>query len=222
MILLLCGSAIAQDGSRIPPEVRYKSGYVNQTGKPADFTSVMLWGIAIADTRVAAYENAVVEIARSELSCRVDGKDIVLNQDHADLRGGLYPRFPWFGTEAHEPMPIEYAKISTSRKHRRDFAYRDRDAEPSVILRVGSNPDRVWHFWAASPRRALPAGHLEGCTVKVRARISGAALLQVGFDYWRNPTVGYGRGGNNKEAGASDWYFPSEKWQEAVFTDSKP
>jgi hypothetical protein len=55
--------------------------------------------------------------------------------------------------------------------------------------------------------------------VKVRARISPGALLQIGFDYWRNPGVGYGSGGNNHEAGASNWYFHSDKWQEAVFSD---
>jgi hypothetical protein len=89
----------------------------------------------------------------------------------------------------------------------------------SVILRVGSKPDLVWHFWVASPRAAIPAGHLEGCTVTVSARIAGGALLQVGFDYWRNSTVGYESGVNNHEAGASQLYFPSGKWQEAEFTD---
>jgi hypothetical protein len=44
-------------------------------------------------------------------------------------------------------------------------------------------------------------------------------LLQIGFDYWRNSIIGYGPGGNNHEAGASNWYFPSDHWQEAVFTD---
>lgn len=220
-LILLCTLSFAQNESRVPPEVRYKSGYVNSEPKPLDFNSVMLWGIAIADTRVAGHESAVVKVARTELSCRVDGKDIVLNDDHADLRGGLYRRFPWFGTDAHDPMPIEYAKLSNSRKHKRDFAYRERNAEPAAVLRVGTNPDRVWHFWAASPRRAIPQGHLEGCTVKVRAQISQGTLLQVGFDYWRDLTTGYGTGGNNHEAGASDWYFPSDKWQEAVFTDTQ-
>ena len=217
----LCVLSIAQTDSHVPPEVRYKSAYVNNVPKPTNFTSAMLWGIAIADTRTAGYQNAVVSIARTELSCRVNGKDIVLNDDRADLRGGLYRRFPWFGTDAHGPMPIEYVKISRSRRHKRDYAYRERDVEPSVVLRVGANPDRAWHFWAASPRVTIPAGNFEGCTVKVRAKISQGALLQVGFDYWRDSTVGYGSGGNNHEAGASDWYFPSDKWQDTVFSDVK-
>jgi hypothetical protein len=55
--------------------------------------------------------------------------------------------------------------------------------------------------------------------VKARVRISSGALLQMGMDYWRNPTIGYASGGNNHEAGCSNWYFPSDRWQEAVFTD---
>jgi hypothetical protein len=192
----------ATNAARIPAEVRFKSGYVNGIGKPADFTSAMLWGIAIADTRVPGFEKARVEIAESQLSCRVDGKEIILNDDHGNIRGGLYLRHPWFSTDAHDPIPLVYS-----------------DDHSTVVLQVGERPDRVWHFWAASARATLPAGHLNGCTVKIRARISAGALLQVGLDYWRNPTVGYGSGGNNHEAGASNWYFPSDQWQEAIFTD---
>jgi len=43
--------------------------------------------------------------------------------------------------------------------------------------------------------------------------------LQMGMDYWRSPTIPYGSGGNNHEAGASDWYLPSPQWQEVSFTD---
>jgi hypothetical protein len=35
-------------------------------------------------------------------------------------------------------------------------------ADHTVVLRVGQRPDRVWHFWSASPRAALPSGKLEG------------------------------------------------------------
>ena len=192
----------ATNAARIPTEVRFKSGYVNRIGKPADFTSAMLWGIAIADTRASNFEKAQVEIADTQLSCRVDGKDIVLNDDHGNVRGGFYRRHPWFSTDAHDPIPLAYSGDHST-----------------VILHLGERPDRVWHFWAASPRTALPPGHLEGCTVKIRARISPGALLQVGMDYWRNPNVGYGSGGNNHEAGASNWYLPSDQWQEATFTD---
>lgn len=202
-LLLLCPTLRAQKAeSPIPAEVRLKSGYINSLGKPPAFTSAMLWGIAIADIRVPGFETAQVEIAETQLSCRVDGRDVVLNDDRANVRGGLYRRYPWFGTDTHTSIPLAYS-----------------DDQHAVVLRVGTRPDRVWHFWAASPRATIPPGHLEGCTVRVRARISPGALLQVGMDYWRNSTVGYGSGGNNHEAGAGDWYFPSPDWQEAKFTD---
>lgn len=210
----LCGDMLVRDPAKtpsrtrvsapheIPPEVRYKSGYVNPAPKPPDFASAMLWGIAIADTRVAEYQNATIEITYTQLTCRANGRDFVLNDDRGSVRGGLYRRFPWFGTDAHDPMPMIYSNDSSS-----------------VILRVGSRPDRVWHFWGASPRRTLPSGDLDGCTVKMRVRISQGALVQVGFDYWRNSSIGYENGGNNHEAGASGWYFASPEWQEATFSD---
>jgi len=190
----------AQTPSRIPPEVKFKSRYVNPKPKPLEFTSAMLWGIAISDG--PGYEHATMEISQTELTCVVDGRHVVLNDDAGKIRGGLYRRFPWFGTDVHEPMPVKRSADSSA-----------------VILRLGTRPDRAWHFWAASPRRMIPSGKLEGCTVKVRARLSRGALLQVGFDYWRDAHAQYGSGGNNHEAGASDWYLPSEEWQTAEFTD---
>ncbi len=187
---------------RIPDEVSYKSGYVNSTPPPANFTSARLWGIAIADARIPSHESAAVEVAWTRLTCRVDGKDIILNDDAGHLSGGLYQRQPWFATDAHDAIPLAY-----------DTEY------DSVVLRVGERTDRVWHFWSPSPRAALPPGKLEGCTVNARVKISPGALLQMGMDYWRSPTIPFGAGGNNHEAGASNWYFASPQWQEATFTD---
>jgi hypothetical protein len=92
-------------------------------------------------------------------------------------------------------------------------------ANQAAVLRVGLRTDRAWHFWSPSPRAALPLGRLDGCTVRARVRISAGALLQVGMDYRCSPTIPYGTGGTNHEAGASNWYFPSPDWQEASFID---
>lgn len=188
---------------RIPDEVGFKSGYINPAPRPADFTSARLWGIAIADQRVPGHESAQVEIAWTQLSCRENGanQDVILNDDAGQVNGGLYLRYPWFsGHDYHESLP-------------------DLPEPGGLILRVGQRPDRIWHFWSPSPRASLPPGGLQGCTVKARVKISPGALLQMGMDYWRNPTVPYGAGDNNHEAGASNWYFPSPDWQEATFTD---
>jgi hypothetical protein len=105
-VIVLCVLSVAQSDSRVPAEVLHRFVYVNPAPKPKDFTSAMLWGIAIADTRVPGYENAQVEISRTQLTCRVDGKDITLNDDKGDVRGGLYRRHPWFGTDEHGPIPL--------------------------------------------------------------------------------------------------------------------
>lgn len=196
------GQGAEPAATQIPDEVLHKVGYVNPVSAPANFTSVRLWGIAIADTRAPDHESAQIEVAATSLTCRVDGKSVVLNDDGARLCGGLYQRKPWFATDAHDPIPLAY-----------DLK------DDAVVLRVGTQTDRVWHFWSPSPRAALPPGKLEGCTVRARVRISSGALLQVGMDYWRSPTIPYGAGGNNHEAGASNWYFPSPHWQDATFTD---
>jgi hypothetical protein len=195
-------SFLVDNDPRIPEEVSYKAGYINPVPPPIDFHSALLWGIAIADVRVAGYEAAEVRIASTKLTCRIDGKDVVLNDDAGKLRGGLYRRQPWFGTDRHEDIPRKYE-----------------EKDHVTVLRVGSRRDRVWHFWSASSRVSLPTGKLEGCTVTARVKISSGALLQMGMDYWRSATVPYGAGGNNHEAGASSWYFPSSEWQEATFTD---
>jgi hypothetical protein len=190
---------------RVPDDVRWKAGYVNPMPPPREFNSVLLWGIAIADTRVANYPLATVEIAWTKLSCVVDGKSIVANDDRGSVRGGLYLRRPWFGSnDYHEPMPFGGTGGSQKR----------------VVLRVGLRADRVWHFWSASPRAKLPAGKIEGCSVTARVKISSGALLQMGMDYWRTPTAPWaGSGVNNHEAGASNWHFAAAEWQGVSFTD---
>jgi hypothetical protein len=193
---------VVTNDPRVPEEASYKAGYVNPVRPPDDFKSALLWGIAIADTRMTGYDSAKIEIASTQLTCHADGKNVILNDDLGAVRGGLYRRDPWFATDQHDPMPMAHDA-----------------ANHAVVLPVGQRSDRVWHFWSASPRAALPGKALEGCTVKARVRISPGALLQMGMDYWRTPTVAYGLGGNNHEAGASNWYFPSEQWQEATFTD---
>jgi IPT/TIG domain len=186
---------------RIPGEVSYKAGYVNSEPAPPEFTSAMVWGIAIADSRVPGFESAEVAVARLQLSCRIDGHEVALIDDIARLHGGLYRRNPWFAGNQSEPMPSSHGAV-----------------DRAIILPVGQRPDRVWHFWSASPRPTLPSGRLQGCNVKALVKITDAGLVQIGMDYWRNATIPYAPG-NNHEAGASNWYFSSNRWQEASFTD---
>jgi hypothetical protein len=197
-----------ENDPRIPDEVRYKTGYVNILPKPSNFNVVLLWGIVIADTRVPGFEEAHVEIAWTQVSCRLDGREVTLRHDGAKVRGGLYIRQPWFLNNAHEAMklspPVDAGASGT----------------PFVTLPVGRRADRIWHFWSASGRTMVPTGHLESCTSRARVRISPGALLQLGMDYWRDSdSLWAPHSKNNYEAGASQWYFPSADWQDVAFTD---
>ena len=97
--------------------------------------------------------SAQLEVAWTRLSCRVDGREVDLNDDGGQVRGGLFMRQPWFGTDAHDLMPLAF-----------DLT------DHAVVLRVGQRPDPVWHFWSPSPRAALALGKIEGCTVRARVR----------------------------------------------------
>ena len=77
-VLLLLGIpflCLAQTDSRIPAEVRYKSGYINPVPKPPDFTSAMLWGIVIADNRIPGYQHApsFCALARARIASGISG-----------------------------------------------------------------------------------------------------------------------------------------------------
>jgi hypothetical protein len=197
---------IVHNDPRVPDEVRYKTGYVTVLERPPEFRFALLWGAAIADIRQPSHETATVEIAWTELLCRIDGRDILLNHDAGRIRGGLYWRDPWFAQNNHEPMPED--------------ALRSKIPNRAVSMRVSQRPDRIWHFWSASGRALIPPGHLEGCTARARVRISTGALLQLGMDYWRDEGSLWGpHEKNNHEAGASNWYFPSSEWQEVTFSD---
>src|SRR6202030_3210427 len=68
---------VVANDPRVPDEVSYKAGYINPVPPPRGFKSALLWGIAIADTRTPGHESAEVEIASTQLTCRVDGKDVI-------------------------------------------------------------------------------------------------------------------------------------------------
>ena len=196
-------SPYGADVPNVPAEVKFKSGYINPDGRPPDFKSALLWGIAIADTRVPGYESATVEIASTELVCRVNGNDVVMNNDGPGIRGGLYQRYPWFASDRHEPLPLARS-----------------DIDDAVILqgRAAGGPSMAFL------ERLSEEAHCQMANWRVAPSKSGpkfprARCCKLEWIIGDRPPVPYGAGGNNHEAGASDWYFPSPRWQDATFTD---
>lgn len=192
---------------RSPPQI----GYINPVSAPEVFESALLWGIAIADTRASGFESAEVSVAWTQLSCSVAGRTVILNDDWGNVRGGLYRRFPWFGTDEHEPMPI--LRFSNATVPPKAF----------TTLRVGRRPETASGiFGTPLTGQTCRAARARGVRPKLWLKFRPGALLQIGMDYWRNATTPYGSGGNNHEAGVSNWYFPSDAWQEVMFSDIPP
>jgi len=106
---------IAND-PRVPDEVSYKDGYVNAIAPPRNFKSALLWGIAIVVTRVPGHESVEMEIASTQLICRVDGKGVILNDNQGNARGGirqgLYCRWVWT-IGACRPSPTAWVETIT-------------------------------------------------------------------------------------------------------------
>jgi hypothetical protein len=192
---------VVSNDPRIPDEVNYKAGYVNPTPPAANFGSARLWGL-----RLRTRGRRLTNRRRWKLpgpGCRAGSTGERLSSVTMAARCVEDSTCASLGLARTRTIPCRLLMI----RHQ------------AAVLRVGLRTDRAWHFWSPSPRAALPLGRLDGCTVRARVRISAGALLQVGMDYWRSPTIPYGTGGNNHEAGVSDWYFPSPDWQEASFTD---
>jgi IPT/TIG domain-containing protein len=60
---------VVSNDPRVPDEVSYKAGYVNAVAAPR-FKSALVWGIAIADTRVPVHESAEIESPRRSSPAR--------------------------------------------------------------------------------------------------------------------------------------------------------
>jgi hypothetical protein len=149
---------------------------------------------------VPGRESVQVEVARTRLSRRVDGREVVLNDAGGQVRGRLYMRQPWFATDAHDLMPSAFDLI-----------------DQAVVLRVGERADRVWHFWIPAPSAALPLGKLEGCTLWARVRFLPAPCCR---SVW---TTGALRLSRTAPAGTITKPAPAigtpPQWQEVSFPD---
>jgi len=145
--------AVSND-PRVPDGVGWRAGYVNPVPPPRGFNSVLLWGIAIADTRLPGHQSAEVEIARTQLFCRVDGQEVVLNDDRGSVRGGLYLRQPWFGgNDYSEPMPLAYDPPKPRRGAPSRGAYGPRLALLECVLTSPASGRQTRRLHGQGPRQ---------------------------------------------------------------------
>lgn len=190
--------------SIIPNEVAHKKGYINYLTPPNNFRAVKGMITAIHDKTNSG--SSYIEMDYIRIYARINGSDILLSSNEYDddiAEGGLFMRQPWFGTNDNEPIPYEFSN--------NDY----------LVLRTSSKPDNVWHVWNKKWPRAEVPSNTERCWLEIRCKITGSALIQIGIDYWREPTSEWaGYNVNNIESGVSDWYFKSNEW--AILNYAKP
>lgn len=169
---------------------------------PAGFSAMTPWLQAVHNPKIAPTSRVEVDYVRA-YSEVVSGNTIYWTQlvtDEYDTwsssSGGMYTI--GFPTDDHTPMP------ATTIDGILNFC-------PSDIA------DKVWHWW---PNRVPYTEATGKFVVVVRLRLTGGACVQIGADWWKDMDVDWnGYNVNNKEVGASKWYFASPEWQTITFSN---
>lgn len=208
-LLILAGCQTPINGPEkakyAPVESVHQNAYYSLPTPPSGFTVAVGWMQAIDIDGEGTPSK--VEVDWMKLHATVNSKDTVLYEDNFDLQTeamswyGLYSRNPWFAGDRIAPMSF--------------------NVENGVlIMEPHFNSNRVYHWWNTN-RALVPAGATR-IWFESSVRITGAAGVQAGIDYWRDSVAQpAGLNVNNTEAGASEWIGNSTaNWQ--ILTVGKP
>lgn len=206
--VLLCMLALAscggdsetngQAGGSVPDGAwKTRQTFTNRYA-PAGFAAVVGWAqIATLSPNQPLSEPASVDVDWWRLveEDPVTGRVILYEEQYGTSnpqgltagQGGLYDRVPtWFDNNDHH-VPISYSVIQNG----------------VLSVNVAPTPVNIAHWWTGRRICKTTATYY----VEMRVRISGRVGLQVGGDFWRDLTIGYGGTNiNNREYFASDWY----------------
>jgi hypothetical protein len=188
-----CANPDSRIPSDVPPDNRCE--WLDYTRAPAGFPDAIAWVNALS----LGGPTCKVEFDFIKLHECVAGRDSILwatefNVQNQEVCGDTYKRVPWFnyvaggGGESDLPFTLD------------PLGY--------VVLDPASRPTRVFHLWNCGWPRKTVTG-TSGVWTEVRVRITGAAAVQVGYDFWQ----GYPPGARNVQGGESDWYFATSDWQ---------
>jgi hypothetical protein len=179
----------------VPIAVRQE--WLRVISPPQGFTAVLFWGTAIHDTRQTGASQ--IEIDWQRLTCRVGTNDVLVDENQFDsqVSGGLCTKSPWCPANLGG-LPYS-ASASTS----------------TATMVTSSQPNYAFHWWGtygSAGRPSIPAG-ASRCWVEARVRITGPALVQVGFDWYPQRTGDGGAAGGVVEGAVSNWARSSADWQ---------
>ena len=206
VLFAACGGNANTEAPRItsvaPAGAPLTAQRIEYATAPPRFTHVLAWAQATTLTAAATGRAAKVEVDFMRLieENPGDGSRKVLaelNFDHdqptcdgAGCEGANYVRTPWYGNGGAS-VPLSNSVIAGGR----------------LQIDLALTPDRIAHWW--TPRVAVKPGLRY--LVESRYRVTGAAALEFGVDYWVGAASDYNgydaacASSNNCEAWVSDW-----------------
>jgi len=180
----------------VPSAVRQE--WLRVLSPPPGATAVLFWGVALHDTRGAGTSEVLVDWER--LLCRVGTQDIEVDRNDfgQNMPGGLCLKRPWCA-DMVDGLPVSIDTL-----------------HGAAVLQPALRPDHVFHWWGTyawpEGRPAIPMGATR-CWVEARVKITGPALVQIGFDWYPSRTGAGGAAGGVVEGAVSNWIGASNEWQ---------
>lgn len=200
VLLVACGGGSDDEIGRsvpsdVPPLVRQH--YLRYSGPPSGYAVAVPWLTAIHDER--STQPSKVEVDYLRAYCQgTSGPRLVSSYEYNDSRveGGLWRRRPnWFASGYLESLSATFDLPSDS-----------------VSFTPSANPAAAWHLWGPRGDVELLIPAATKCWMEASVRITGAALIQGGLDYYQSMGSS-----NPTEAGVSDWLFEAPGWQTFSF-----
>lgn len=186
-----CPNADARIPSDVPPDNRCE--WLDFTRPPDGFPEAIAWVAALS----VDGSPSTVEIDYIRLHACISGRDSLLwttdfNPPATGVCGDTWKRVPWFNAGGPGESDLPYTL----------------DPAGYVVLAPNIRADLVFHLWNCGwPRVDVPA-EASGVWAEVRARITGKAAVQAGYDFWEPPPIS-----RNKQGGQSNWYFAAPEWR---------
>jgi hypothetical protein len=175
---------------------------IKEYSLPTGWTAMTAWVQAIHNPLLGNTSKVEIDYIRTYYSGAIDNTITLINEQNYDnvwdtAWGGLYVTSPkWFATEG-KAAPM--------------FASTENGI---MTFNPSDNKDYLYHFWP--PRQISVPADMKKVWIEIRFRLSGAACLQFGGDWWRYigaPSAE--KDVNNSEIGVSNWYFSSPEWRTA-------
>jgi hypothetical protein len=191
-----------------PPECPDQAAHIVNVAPRSGWTAMNAWAVAVYNAGITSSNGAVVNVDYLEIGYGLNGVEhTVLKDDYdtwSDYWGGLFYRNPWCYNNVKTPMINVTASNSI------------------LSFDVSEDKTKVWHFWS-SYRPFIPATY-DYIYTKMRVKTSGAAVIQLGGDWYMSPTCVPKWDSTNIAIATTDWYGDpagTNGWK-ILYTKSKP